>query len=114
MPTATRKKAARPAVTATRKKKVEAPVVSETPEAPVVDVDSVEDKPKRGRKPSPVTAPLKEYEKAHARAERARKKAASLKGVLQEVADAEAAEQEAWRVYQEAQSSVAPPPPPSS
>ncbi|PRH79347.1 hypothetical protein C6N75_09690 [Streptomyces solincola] len=104
----TRKPAAKKA--ATRK---ESPV-SETPESPAVDVDSVEQddngegRRRGGRKPSPLTEHIRTWEKAKARADRARSRAAKVQDVQTELATAEQQERDAYQALQDAMSNEAP------
>ncbi|WP_406531078.1 hypothetical protein [Streptomyces sp. I8-5] len=60
----------------------EVPAVTE--ETPAPAVEQAEEKPKRGRKASPLTAVLKEFETAKTKLDRAAKKRAQVDAVVQE------------------------------
>ncbi|MFG3137669.1 hypothetical protein ACGFZA_15835 [Streptomyces sp. NPDC048211] len=70
----------------TKKTTVPAPekVEAVTEEAPAPVVAEADEKPKRGRKASPLTAVLKEFETAKTKLERAAKKRAGVDAVVQE------------------------------
>lgn len=63
--------------------------------------ETAEDKPKRGRTVSPFAAASRAFDKAHTRADKARKAAAKVKAAAEELAEAEAEEQAAYTALQD-------------